>query len=421
MRSAVQYLYLLAAMALCACTQEQVRTPMRTGPWLLELHLGDQALPVYFEHVRLGEDPLLIVHNGAEKLEVNDIEWRNDTIFVRMPLYDSEFIGYDINDSTFVGRWHNYLKGRDYSIPFTARALAQPMRFAAGSAPRADISGQWESDFGPGSPKGYKALGIFQQKDGHVQGTFGTETGDYRFLEGVMDGDSLKLSAFDGSHAFLFKALLRNDSLIGRFWSGTHWQEDWVAVRNPAFQLRDPDSLTSLREGYDMVDFSFPDLDGRPRSPKDEQYRQKVLLVQVMGSWCPNCVDETRLLNELYDAHHQKGLEVIAVAFEKYEEEQRALQALHQFKEKLGVRYAMVYAGMANKETAAAKLPFLEHILSFPTCVFIDRQGKVRRIRTGFYGPGTGQHYVTYRRNLERFVEQLLDEPAEAMLGQKVP
>lgn len=418
MRSALHYLSLMAVMALCACAQDEVRTPMRTGPWLLQLHLGEQALPVYFEHVRLGDDPLLIVHNGDEKLEVTDIEWRNDTIFVRMPLYDSEFIGYDINDSTFTGRWHNYLKGRDYSIPFTAQALQEPMRFAVHEAPVADLSGQWESDFGMDKPKGYKALGLFEQREGRVQGTFVTETGDYRFLEGIMDGDSLKLSAFDGSHAFLFKAVLRNDSLIGRFWSGTHWQEDWVAVRNPGFTLRDPDSLTRLREGYDMVDFSFPDLEGSLRSPKDDRYREKVLLVQVMGSWCPNCVDETRLLNELYDTHHDKGLEVIAVAFEKYEEEHRALEALRQFKEKLRVPYAMVYAGMANKETAAAKLPFLEHIMSFPTCVFIDRQGTVRRIRTGFYGPGTGQHYVTYKRNLERFVEQLLNEPPSPILGQ---
>ncbi|MBK9539134.1 MAG: hypothetical protein IPO12_10410 [Flavobacteriales bacterium] len=77
-----------------------------------------------------------------------------------------------------------------------------------------------------------------------------------------MDGDSLKLSCFDGSHAFLFKAVLRNDSLLGRYWSGTHWQEPWLAVRNPTFHLRDPDSLTFLKEGYDMVDFSFPSIDG---------------------------------------------------------------------------------------------------------------------------------------------------------------
>ena len=49
--------------------------------------------------------------------------------------------------------------------------------------------------------------------------------------------------------------------------------------------------------------------------------------------------------------------------------------------------------------------------MSYPTCVFVDRTGKVRRIRTGFYGPSTGQHYVNYTRNLRTFVEQLLAEP----------
>ena len=69
--------------------------------------------------------------------------------------------------------------------------------------------------------------------DGRVTGTFLTETGDYRYLEGVVDGDSLKLSCFDGSHAFLFHAALDQDSFRGRFWSGTHWDRALGRVPEP--------------------------------------------------------------------------------------------------------------------------------------------------------------------------------------------
>jgi len=49
-------------------------------------------------------------------------------------------------------------------------------------------------------------------------------------------------------------------------------------------------------------------------------------------------------------------------------------------------------------------------VMSYPTCIMIDRNGKVRRIRTGIYGPSTGEHYTKYKRSLEGFVEELLAE-----------
>jgi thiol-disulfide isomerase/thioredoxin len=165
-----------------------------------------------------------------------------------------------------------------------------------------------------------------------------------------------------------------------------------------------------LQEGYAMADFRFSSIDGDTISPKDDRFMGRVLMVQIMGSWCPNCVDETRLLDEMYSAYHDHGLDVIALAFERYEEPARALSALRKFREKLDVHYDILYAGDSRKELAAAKLPFLNHIMSYPTCIFIDRKGKVRRIRTGFYGPSTGEHYEHYKRNLRVFLEQLLAE-----------
>jgi thiol-disulfide isomerase/thioredoxin len=382
---------------------------LEQGPWLLQLDLGEVCLPVTFEHVRTNDTSHVVVHNGLERITVDDIERRGDSLFVRMPLFDSQFMARIVDATTLEGYWYNYLRGTDYRIPFMAKAGMRERFTTANGAP-GQVAGNWRTRFDHLSEKAYDALGLFQQ-DGHrVTGTFGTETGDYRYLDGVMRGDSLFLSSFDGSHAFLFHAALRNDSLRGRFWSGNHWEVPWVAVRDPHFQLRDPDSLTTLREGYDMVGFSFPGIDGDTVDTNDPHLAGKVVVVQVMGSWCPNCVDETRLLNEFHASMHGDGLEVIALAFEKYPDPERAMEALRQFRDKLQVPYAIAYAGLANKETAVQQLPFLDHILSFPTSIFIDRQGKVRRIRTGFYGPGTGEHYINYKRNLERFLQQLLAE-----------
>ena len=37
-----------------------------------------------------------------------------------------------------------------------------------------------------------------------------TETGDYRYLDGVVSGSKMYLSAFDGAHAFLFNKKMLN-------------------------------------------------------------------------------------------------------------------------------------------------------------------------------------------------------------------
>ncbi len=408
----------LAALLFASCAADPPvahdSTP-RTGPWRMELDLRTSAddravtLPFLFDLQADSGRWTLRVFNGDETIVVDDLTVSKDTFHVRMPLFDSEFTGVPSADSLITGYWYNHLKGPDYRIPFTARA-GITQRFAQAPEAHHDLSGTWECRFAEGTPDAYPALGIFRSEAGRVTGTFCTETGDYRFLDGMTHGDSVLLSAFDGSHAFLFNAALRDDTLTGRFRSGIHSQESWSAVRNEDFLLRNPDSLTFLKEGYRMADFRLPDLDGDTVSPMDERFAGHVRMVQVMGSWCPNCVDETVLLTELYEEYHGQGLDVIAIAFERYPEKGKALASLRRFTERLNVKYDVLYGGEARKEVASEKLPFLDHIMSYPTCIFIDRAGNVRRIRTGFYGPGTGAHYDSYKRTLKTFIEQMLAE-----------
>lgn len=400
-------------LASCSRPAEKKVTEPRTGPWLFTLDLGaGNHLPFNTELAKDSTAWSLTVLNSTERILVDQVVIEGDSFHVQMPLFDSEFIGLFSSDSTLSGRWWNHLKGPDYSIPFHATA-GRSERFPTASPHEAhDLSGTWEAHYSLGTADEYAAIGLFEQQGTRMRGTFLTETGDYRYLEGVVSADSLHLSCFDGSHAFLFKAGWRSDSLVGRFWSGNHWQEPWVAVRNPAFTLRHPDSLTHLREGYAMADFRFPLLDGGYVSPRDTAHAGNVIMVQVMGSWCPNCVDETVLLDEMYAKYNHEGLSVVALAFEKQNDSLKAIDALRKFRDRLHVTYEIAYAGTAGKEDAAARLPFLDHVMSYPTCIFIDRAGKVRRIRTGFYGPGTGTHYLNYRRNLELFIEQMLAEPA---------
>ena len=237
-----------------------------------------------------------------------------------------------------------------------------------------------------------------------------TETGDYRFLEGNVYNDSIYLSCFDGSHLFLFKALLKQDSLIGTFWSGTHWEEPWVAVRNESFELTNPDSLTFLKEGYSELAFTFPNIDHDNVSLKDEKYNGKVVIVNIMGPWCPNCKDETAYLTQLYNKNHEKGLEIIALSFDKSDDFETSKQNIIKLKTFFNADYDFLIAGKADKIATAKSLPMLDHIMSYPTTVFIDKKGKIRKINTGFYGPATGAYYTRYVEQTNEFVTKLLAE-----------
>ena len=55
-----------------------------------------------------------------------------------------------------------------------------------------NISGRWAVSFKSGSEKTSPAVGEFQQEGNKVTGTFLTPGGDYRFLQGIVDGDLIK-------------------------------------------------------------------------------------------------------------------------------------------------------------------------------------------------------------------------------------
>lgn len=391
-------------------------TTLRAGLWRMELDMRNDSdtvpvsLPFRFDLAFTQGRWAMRIHNGTERFAVDEIGINGDSIRIRMPLFDSEFLGRIEGDSLITGSWVNYLKGPGYAIPFVARAGDRP-RFAEGRDPSASLSGKWKTLFGSACCDSSMALGLFQQNGDTVTGTFATETGDHRYLEGVLHGDTLRLSAFNGAQASLFVAVLRNDTLAGHAYGGLHWRKPWSATRSPGFKLRDEDSLTFLKEGHDMIDFSFTDLSGGSISPKDARHAGRVVMVQVMGSWCPNCMDESVVLQEMYDKYQHAGLEVIGVAFERHASKDRAEAALLRFKEHLGIRYPICYVGNTSKENVVAQLPFLDRIMSFPTSITIGRDGRVRRIHTGFYGPGTGEYHAAYRRELERELNTLLGEP----------
>lgn len=348
--------------------------------------------------------------NGEEKILINEISHSQDSVRLQMHIFDATLIA-KVEGDKLAGRWERRDQAQPYSLPFRAER-GNLSRFSQNPAkPAVDVSGKWEVQFTGEAGKTYPAIGEFVQQGNQLTGTFLTNTGDYRYLQGEVSGSDLQLSAFDGAHAYLFKASAQpNGTLAGDFYAGKSSHETWTAKRNDAFQLASADTLTYLKPGYDRLDFSFPDLNGKKVSLSDPQFKGKVVVAQIFGSWCPNCMDETKFLAPWYAKNKDRGVEVVGLGYEVSPEFDKAKARVEKMRDRLNVTYPLLIGGTKDKELVAQSLPALNHVLSFPTTIFIDKQGKVRKIHTGFSGPGTGKYYDEFVQEFNQTVDQLLAE-----------
>ncbi|SHH65954.1 peroxiredoxin family protein [Winogradskyella jejuensis] len=406
----MRYLSLfIVALLLTSCKNEETPQTLKNGSYRAVLEVQDkQGLPFIF---RVTSPTTLKIFNAEEVIEVDEVEYRNDSIFITAPVFEGYFA------ATFDGdnlRGQFIQESLDRIVPFTA-TYNNDVRFAKHpkSPTSTSVDGVWEAVFSQGiEGDEYIAKGIFEQVEHFVYGTFRTTTGDYRYLEGIMDNNILKLSTFDGAHAFLFTAKVTDSTMEGQFYSGNHWKEPFVAKRNPDYELPSADSLTFLKDGYDSIDFTFPNAKGEMVSLKDQRFKDKVVVVQIMGTWCPNCLDESKYYADFYTKNKDKDLEIIALAFESAKTEEKAFNRIERLTSKIGIDYPVLLAqyGTYDKEKAAEKLPMLNHVLSYPTSIFIDKIGKVRKIHTGFNGPATGEKYTEFKTEFESFIAELLAE-----------
>lgn len=403
-------LLLVSLLGLVFGCSDTKKIELSEGIWLMELEVTDnEVLPFNFDLSRSEAGVYSMeIYNAEEKIIFDEIETLGDSIIIRPPVYEGYMAG-RFTENEITG--HFIKEDLDRVVPFTATHGVEE-RFRQPISSTQNISGIWETEFSQGTEESYMAKGIFTQSGNQARGTFRTTTGDYRYLDGVVIGDSLKVSAFDGAHAFLFTAKVTDTTLDGTFYSGNHFKEPFVARRNEAFELPDADSLTFLKEGYDKLSFSFPDAEGNMISLEDEQFNDKVTLVQIMGTWCPNCLDETKFYVDFLKNYPAEDLEIVALAFEYAKTKEGAFKSIFRLKERIKVGYSILLAqyGASDKKKAQEKLPMLNHVISYPTTIYIDKKGMVRKIHTGFNGPATGEKHEEFKKEFKEFVGSLLAE-----------
>jgi len=393
-------------LLLSGCSNPQLQTGIWRGALITA---SGNEIPFNFEISDTAGKKLMTIFNGSERFKVADVNVNGDSVAIKMPLFESEF-KLKLSKGALTGKWIKHLADSDAVVDFNA-VYGNNQRFKTDKKPAANISGRWAVGFGEGEEKDF-AVGEFKQDDAKLTGTFLTTTGDYRFLEGVVSGDSLYLSCFDGGHAYLFNAKIKGDSITsGKFYSGRTGTDVWTAVKDANAKLPDAYSLTALKPGFKKLAFTFNDLSGNKVSLTDQRFKNKVVIVQIMGSWCPNCMDETAYLVNYYKKYHPKGVEIVGLAYERTTDFARSQKALQQLVDRFNISYPILITGYTPARGEAAKsLPMMEKVLGFPTTIIVDKKGDVRKIHTGFSGPGTGEHYIEFITEFEKLTDNLLAE-----------
>lgn len=389
------------------------------GKWRATLQTSTGELPFFIE-IKSGNANKFNawILNGTERLPMDESYIVNDSLHIPMKLFDAEIItSFSANKMT--GIYKKQRADKSFLITeFTAQKGIN-QRFAIKSKPtNSSITGRYKMVFAsqgaqlPAFNEGNTQANIFELKQAGtlLTGTILTPTGDYRFLEGVVDSDSLKLSCYDGSHIYLFLGKKIGNSLSGTFTSNVNQIKIWKAELAPNAVLPAATALTYLKPGFEKLAFQFPNEQNQAYSFPNESLRGKVKIIQILGSWCPNCMDETNYLSPWYDKNQNRGVEIIALAFEKSNVFAEASPKMAWMKKRFKMNYQVLFAGDNGKANMLNALPQLNSIVGFPTTIIIDKNDKVRHIHTGFSGPATGQHYLDWQKEFNEMVDKLLAE-----------
>lgn len=374
----------------------------------------EDRLPIAFtiQEVKHGDSIQWTIINAGERILVDDIVEKGDSLLINLPFFEAQ-LNLIKKGSGYQGIWYKRTSKGDQTVPILIEEGKERLMLSGGNS-KYNVSGRWSVVFTKDTGKEVNAIAEFEQRGDSLTGTFLTATGDYRFLEGIVKGDSLVMSTFDGTHAYFFSAKIMHDGKLDRgvFASGPVYKESWVAVRDSLGSIDETKALMQLKGVENKLHFKFPDLDSNLVGISDDRFKNKVVVVQILGSWCPNCMDETAFLSEYYRTNAGKGIEVIGLAYEYTTDFTIARKNLLRFKNKFNVDYPMLITGVTSADSLRTEktLPEMTEIKAFPSMILIGKDGTVRKTHAGYAGPATGVHHEAFKLKFQEDINALLQE-----------
>jgi thiol-disulfide isomerase/thioredoxin len=393
---------LFFVLLLSIILEAQGRTQIKEGPWRFELKMTYATVPFIAEFRYQGKKLEGKIFNGDEVIVLSDLDYRHQHLTIPMQTYEVTLQLDQISSGHLQGHMVRHNKNPKVHTPLTAK-FGERERFPGKKdSPTINLHGKWELELVDEKETVSQGLGNFVQKGSLLTGSILTPTGDHRYLDGYVSGDQFEAASFDGVYNYLFKGTVKDGQLQASLLSNSK-----VTVKgrqNDQARLPDAYKQTTIKK----MDFNFPDLEGKMVSLKDARFKNRPVIVQIFGSWCPNCLDEMNFLIPWHKENQSRGVEIIALAFERSLSREDALRQLRKVQKVKEVPYPILLAASTAEEKPAEKLPTLTNFISFPTTIFLNKKHQVIKVHAGFSGPSTGEYFESWKQEFNQTVDELL-------------
>jgi len=359
--------------------------------------------------------------NGSDRIDFSSTVQRDGEIMLRLDQYDAALTARCVSGAPVCTALEGeYVRQRGTSATHYAVSArcptpsTPPTQGSQASAPQLSIAADWQFSFTDSSGKAdseSNAPAHFTQDASHVEGTIAPVSGDYGLLAGTLRNTELHLSRFDGIHALRLDGhFISPDRIEGVFYAAPGHPLNFVAVRSSTLQgFDEAEHLTSVENPSELFRFHGVNASGATVTQDDAAFRGKVVLVDIFGSWCPNCHDEAGVLQWLYAKYHERGLEIVGLGYEYVDDSARSQRLIGIYRHKYSIGFPLLLAGTTDSGQIAKTLPQLRNFGAYPTNIFLDRHGRVRLIHAGFSGPATGR-LEEIKQHFEDTIVKLLDE-----------
>ena len=377
------------------------------GNWRLDINLQDKKLPVLIQLDLPGEDGSLKgkLLNGGETLALDGMIKDDNTFVLDIAAHYSKLEG-KIKGNKITGNWMRTNK-ENFAIPFSGGRTKSQSLYSeyTNHATSINLSGKWKIKL----DEDKYGLGLFSQEGSRVQGSILTETGDYRFLDGYISENKLYLSGFDGVFSFILDGVIDKNQFVATMVAGTSTKKKITAQRDNDFDLKDPLSMTNLTSDKALT-LSVTDIDGNKIDLAKGEYKGKAKVIQIFGSWCPNCHDETNFFVDWRGENStlKNKVQFLALSFERTDSKEKAIRDLKKVRAKLKIDYDVALLGI-NKETKPEEFLPIETTIAFPTTLFLDKNNVIQKIHTGFAGQATGEYFSAFKRDFTETIEKLVE------------
>jgi hypothetical protein len=351
------------------------------------------------------KSPITLI-NGKEEIRLDQSKVENDSASFPISVFDAVLkVPFPLPDR-FAGYYQKFdSKVKGYQLMFQAiPSVGSQVKITSQPVPKRE--GKWRINFLENGLVEDSGLLVLNQSDRFLSATILTKTGDYRFLNGEISGEKAFLQTFDGSHTYYFDLVFNpeNGGFEGDFFYSATGKQKIQGFRTEGNFLKDGFSdLGTVRKEFH---FQARDESNRLVTEKDPAFRNKALVVQVMGTWCPNCMDESRFLTSVFPQKPSNVL-FLGLAFERKNDLGYAFYRIGVVRKKLGVPYPVFWAGISNKDSASASFSNNPKIEAFPTTIFVRKDGTILKVYSGFTGPATGPFYESWKKEFNSLLAEL--------------